>query len=111
TLGPEDGSGAVTFRLGDERPPGPLGRHLPGHGLLHRGRRDDLPDLHVRHLDAPALGDLVELDPQHLVDLVALGQHVVERDVTDRPPWSRSLVSPAASGRGSLGTPWAELRA
>jgi hypothetical protein len=34
-----------------------------------------------RDLAAPALGDLVELDAQDLVDLVALGQHIVEEDV------------------------------
>ena len=44
---------------------------------------DDLADLHGGHLAAPALGLLVELGAQHLVDLVALGQHVVEQDVAD----------------------------
>ena len=45
--------------------------------------RHDLADLDAGHLHAPALGDLVQLGAQHLVDLLALGQHVVQRDVAD----------------------------
>ena len=69
--------------LGDDGPPGPLGGHLPGHRLLHGRRRDDLADLDVRDLHAPALGDLVELRPGGRVHLLALGEHVVERHVAD----------------------------
>jgi hypothetical protein len=36
-----------------------------------------------RDLHAPALGDLIELRAQDLVDLLALGEHVVEKDVAD----------------------------
>src|SRR5919109_2708270 len=46
--------------LGDHRPAGPLGRHLPGHRVLHLRRRGDLADLDVGDLDPPALGDVVE---------------------------------------------------
>ena len=41
-------------------------------------RRQDVADLDGRDLDAPALGDLVELLAQQVVDLVAVRQHVVE---------------------------------
>ena len=44
---------------------------------------DDLADLHRRDLAAPALGLLVELGAQDLVDLLALGEDVVEEDVAD----------------------------
>ena len=46
-------------------------------------RRDDLADLDRGDLAAPALGLLVELGAQHVVDLLALGEHVVEVDVAD----------------------------
>ena len=72
--------------LGDHGASGPLGRQLPVHRVLDVARRRDLADLDRRDLAAPALGDLVQLDPQDLVDLLALGQHVVEQDVADDGP-------------------------
>ncbi len=69
--------------LGDDGAPCPLGGQLAVHRVLDVARRGDLADLDGRDLAAPALGDLVELDAQDLVDLVALGQHVVEQDVAD----------------------------
>ena len=69
--------------LGDHRAPGPLGGQLPVHRVLDVARRGDLADLDRRDLAAPAFGDLVQLGPQDLVDLLALGQDVVEQDVAD----------------------------
>ena len=69
--------------LGDDGAPGALRGQLPVHRVLDVARRRDLADLDRRDLAAPALGDLVELGPQDLVDLLALGQHVVEQDVAD----------------------------
>ena len=82
-LGEGDGRLLLALGLGDGRPPGPLGGHLAGHRLEHAGRRVDLADLDVGHLHTPALGDLVEPDPQRGVHVLALGQHVVEGHVAD----------------------------
>ena len=46
-------------------------RELPVHRVLDVARRRDLADLDRRHLAAPALGHLVELGAQDLVDLLA----------------------------------------
>src|SRR6266545_3348040 len=85
-LGSQDRRLLVPLGLEHDGAPGPLGRHLAGHGLQHRGRGDDLPDLHVRDLHAPSLGDLVELHPEDLVHLFPLGQHVVQGHVTHHRP-------------------------
>ena len=82
-LGHVDRRLARALRLGDDRASVALGRHLAVHRLLDVARRHDLADLDVRDLHAPALGHLVELGAQDVVDLLALGQHVVERDVAD----------------------------
>ena len=65
------------------RAPVALGAHLAVHRVLDVARRHDLADLDARDLHAPALGHLVELGAQDVVDLLALGQHVVQRDVAD----------------------------
>ena len=69
------------LRLGDHGAPRPLRRELAVHGLLDLARGRDLADLDGRDLAAPALGLLIELDAQDLVDLVAFGEDVVEQDV------------------------------
>ena len=51
---------ARALRLGDRRAPDALRRHLAVHRLLDVAGRLHFPDLDLRHLDAPALGDLVE---------------------------------------------------
>ena len=61
------------LRLGDDGAPVALGREHPVHRVLDVARRDDLADLDRRDLAAPALGLLVELGAQDLVDLLALG--------------------------------------
>ena len=71
-LGDVDRRLPVALGLGDDRAPRPLGGELPVHRVLDVARRRDLADLDRRDLAAPALGDLVELDPQDLVDLLAL---------------------------------------
>ena len=60
------------LRLGDHGAPVALGGEHPVHRVLDVARRDDLADLDRRDLAAPALGLLVELGAQDLVDLVAL---------------------------------------
>src|SRR3972149_6080939 len=55
------------------RPPNAFRRHLAVHRVLDLARRDDLPDLDIRHLDPPSLSDFVELCPQNLIDVFALG--------------------------------------
>ena len=82
-LGDVDRRLAGALRLGDDRAPGPLGGEHPVHRVQDVARRGDLADLDARDLAAPALGDLVELRAQDLVDLVALREHVVEEDVAD----------------------------
>ena len=65
-LGHVDGRLARAGRFGHDRAAHALGRHLAVHRLLDLARRDDLADLDVGHLDAPALGDLVQLGAQQL---------------------------------------------
>jgi hypothetical protein len=63
-----------------------FGLHLPAHGdhdIL--GRRDVL-DLDAQHLDAPRAGRLVDHRQQRVVDVVALGQRLVERHVAHDAP-------------------------
>src|SRR5213594_621660 len=82
-VGDENGRGLLAFGLGDHRASRALGGQLAVHRLLHVTRRRELLDLDVRHLHAPAMGDLVELHPEVLVDLLALGEDIVEKDVAD----------------------------
>jgi hypothetical protein len=46
-------------------------------------RRHNLAEFHGGHFHAPALGGFVELVAQHLIDVLALGQHIVQHDVAD----------------------------
>ena len=68
---------------------GPLfafGLHLPRHGVDQFGRRRDVLDLDARDLYAPGRGRLVDDAQQVCVDLVALGQQLVEvHRAHDRP--------------------------
>jgi hypothetical protein len=88
-LGDVDGRLPGALGLGDDGAPRPLGGELPVHRVLDVAGRHDLADLDRRDLAAPALGDLVELDPEELVDLVALGEDLVEADVADDRPEGR----------------------
>ena len=60
-----------------------LGLGLTGHGPLHALRQLDVLDLDDRDLDAPRLRLLVDDALQDLVDLVALGEQLVERVLTE----------------------------
>ncbi len=55
-----------------------LGLHLPRHGAGKVRRREDVLDLDARDLGAPGRGRRVEDAQQPLVDLVAVGQQLVE---------------------------------
>jgi len=57
-------------------------------------RRGDLADLDRGHFAAPALGDLVELDAQDLVDLLS------------RERTSSSRMSPMTARNVVVATPW-----
>ena len=67
-LGDVDRRLSAALRLGDHGASRPFGRELPVHRVLDVAWRGDLADLDGRHLAAPPLGHLVELDPQGLVD-------------------------------------------
>lgn len=74
------------FRMADWRKPSAsricalfaLSLHLPGHGRHEVGRRVDVLDFHAGDLDAPGLGRGVDHVQQAGVDLVAVGEKVVE---------------------------------
>ena len=73
--------GGLELALGadDLRAPLALGLGLARHGPLHALRELDVLDLDDGDLDAPRLGLLVDDALQDLVDLVALGEQLVER--------------------------------
>ena len=73
----------------DLGPPFPFGFGLPRHGPLHALRDLDVLDLDDAHLDAPGLGLLVDdlLEPS--VELVALGEQVVEVGLAQNAPQRR----------------------
>src|SRR3989442_15821396 len=81
-LGDGHGRFPIAQGLGDHGAAAALGGHLPGHRLLHLPRRGDFADFSRRNLDGPALGDLVELCPQHLVGLLPFGQRIVDAVVS-----------------------------
>src|SRR5258706_6054697 len=83
TLGDPHGGVTLAISLDDDGTAATLGGHLPGHRCLDLLRGGDLANLHRRHLDAPALGDLVELAAQGAVDVFALREHLVEQHVAD----------------------------
>src|SRR5439155_1211002 len=61
----------------------PFRRHLAIHRILDLTRRDDLANLDGGNLYAPTLRHFVQLRAEHFVDLLALGEDVVEGDVAD----------------------------
>src|SRR6267143_347950 len=80
---PQDRGLLIAFRDGDRRglppvgfdddgSPAPFGGHLKDHCVRDVLGREDLPDLDVRDLDAPASRDLVEFRPEYGIDLLAL---------------------------------------
>ncbi len=71
----------MAFGLDDGGSPYPLGAHLAGHCLQDGRRGLDLSYLHVGHLHAPSFGDVVQLYPERVVHLLALGEDVVEGHV------------------------------
>ncbi len=79
------GNACLTAPLsfGHRSPALPLRGHLAVHSCLDLLGRHDLPYLHSGDLHAPALGRLVHLRAQHRVDLLPLGQHVIQQDVAD----------------------------
>ena len=82
-FGDGDGGDARPFGLNDGGSALSFCRHLAVHRSLNVARRGDLPNFHRGYLDSPAHRDLVELHPQGVVDLLTLGEHVVESDVAD----------------------------
>ncbi len=81
-FGFQDGGLAEAFRFQNLRALLALGLHLAGHAVDEIARRSDVLDLDARDLDAPGLGRGVD-DVQKLrVDLVAVGEQLVES------PWS-----------------------
>ena len=82
-LGDVDGRLALALGLGDDGASRPLRGEHAVHRILDAGRRDELADLDRGDLAAPALRLLVEAGAQDVVDLVALGEHVVEVHVAD----------------------------
>ena len=82
-LGDGDGGLARAFRLGDGGAAQPFGGHLAVHRFLNVARRLDFADFDLRHLDSPALGYVVQLRAQFLVDSLALGEDVVHVHLAD----------------------------
>ena len=89
TLGDCHGRLLRSFCLGDGGPTAPLGGHLTRHRFLDLFRWRNFPNLYRRDLHPPALGHLVHSGLQEVVDLIALGQHIIERNVTHNRPESR----------------------
>src|SRR5438309_231728 len=80
TTGSSDGRAS---RFGDDGPAGPLRGQLAVHGVLDVAGRRELFDLDVRDLDAPTMRYVVQLHAELLVDLLALGEDIVQGDVPD----------------------------
>src|SRR5467141_360768 len=74
----------LALRRDHLRAPLALGLRLPGHRALHLGRQIDGLHLHRRHLDSPGLGVQVEHLLKLLVDLLSLGEQVVEIQLAQR---------------------------
>jgi hypothetical protein len=66
-----------------------LGLGLAGHRALHAGRDLDVLHLDDRDLDAPGRGSLVDDLLQDRVDLVALGEQLVEQVLAEHRPQRR----------------------
>src|SRR5690606_3217299 len=67
----------LAFGVDDLGAPLALGLGLAGNGAHHAFVQVDVLDLYVGNLDAPAIGLLVEYGLDVLIELLALGQHVV----------------------------------
>src|SRR5260221_6788578 len=77
TLGDPHGGVTLAISLDDDGTTAPLRGPLPGHSLPELLPCGELADLHRRHLDAPAPGDLVELAAHGAVDGFACRWHTV----------------------------------
>ena len=75
TLGMDDLGSLLSFGLG-----------LLGHGALHRLRELDVFDLNGRDLDAPGLGLLVDDLLELGVNLLAVGEQLIERRLAEHAP-------------------------
>ena len=118
----------LALRADDLRAPLALGLGLPRHRALHRGRQLDVLDLDDGDLDAPGRRVLVDDVLEDLVDLVALGEQLVERvlaehraqrrlgdlrrrheevlDLRRRPPADRRRGSRSPRSRAPARCPW-----
>src|SRR5438270_48571 len=83
--------GRLELALGvdDLRAPLALGLRLTRHGALHAARDLDVLHLDDRDLDSPGPGRLVDDPLQDLVDLLALGEQLVERVLAEHRPQGR----------------------
>ena len=77
-FGSGDGGLLLALGLGDHRPALAFGFHLPGHGVGDVGGGLQVLDLDPRDLHPPGAGGVVDHVQQAGVDLVALGQHLVQ---------------------------------
>jgi hypothetical protein len=77
-LGLQDGGLTVAFRLQDLRALVAFRLHLARHAVDEIARRGDVLDLDTGDLDAPRLGGGIDHLQQARVDLVAVGEQLVE---------------------------------
>ncbi len=77
-FGLQDGGLPMAFGLQDLGALVAFGLHLAGHAVDQVARRRDVLDLDARDLDAPGLGGGVDDLQQARVDLIAVGQQLVE---------------------------------
>ncbi len=75
----------LQFALGidDLGPPLPLGFGLLGHGPLHLLRKIDVLHLHGRHVDTPGVRSLVDHLLQDRIELLPLGQQLIQLRLSD----------------------------
>src|SRR5208337_2832688 len=76
----------LTLGADDLRPPLTLGLSLARDGALHLLGQVHVLYLHVRHLDAPRLGVQVEYLLEALVDLLPVGEELVELGLAEDAP-------------------------
>mmetsp|Transcript_112698 Transcript_112698/g.319217 ORF Transcript_112698/g.319217 Transcript_112698/m.319217 type:complete len:287 (-) Transcript_112698:669-1529(-) len=82
-LGLVDGAGALALRPDDEGTLRPLGGDLQLHGLQDLLVGDDVPHLHPGDLHPPRVGGHVEVLEKDLVDFLAGGERLLERQLAD----------------------------
>ena len=82
-LGLQDLRGAQALRLEDLGALVALGLHLPAHRVDDVARRVDVLDLDAGDLDAPGRGRRIDDVQQAIVDVVALGEELVEIHAAD----------------------------